>query len=372
MNDAIHIKSGDAVLQRFIAFPFVLYRHDSAWVPPLMFRERQRLSVEQNRFFKHAERELFLVLRGNRVVGRVSAVLEHGARPGLVGFFECEDDLPACRELMNAAQTWLSKRGAKHVEGPINLSTFEESGVLIEGHDRRPPFMTGHNPPYYAALFEALGFTKQRDTLAYERPLFEADGSPCLPPPGLLKAAALGEAQSLVHVRPIRLEQWDEEIAQVHHVLMETFRELEGHVALSLTEFAAMARQMKSIMDARLMLVAESGGRIVAFAFVFPDVNEVLVHLNGRLLPFGFVRAWWWRRRVRTASFKLAGVLAEHRKGGMAAHLALQVSLAAQRFGYRRMEMSVVLESNTRMREFVELQGTTPYLRYRIYGKALR
>lgn len=372
MSESVHIECGDGVLRRFIAFPFALYRDDAAWVPPLIAREKKRLSVTHNRFFKHAERELFLAVRGERVVGRVAAIHEP-QRPatGVFGFFECEDDLEACRALMEAAQAWLKQRGATAIEGPINLSTFDESGVLIEGHDRRPPFMTGHNPAYYSALFEALGFTKQRDTLAYERPLYEADGSPCLPPRGLLKAAMAGDAQPHVRLRPIRLDRWDEEIAQVHQVLMETFRELEGHVALSLAEFAAMARQMKPIMDPRLMLVAEAAGQIVAFAFVFPDINEVLAHLGGRMFPFGFLRAWWWRRRIRTVSFKLAGVLARYRKGGLAAHLALEVSLAAQRHGYQRMEMSVVLESNHRMREFVELQGTTVYRRYRIYGKAL-
>ncbi len=43
----------------------------------------------------------------------------------------------------------------------------EDCGLLIEGFDSSPFFMTTHNPPYYVDLFEAQGLRKARDLWAY-------------------------------------------------------------------------------------------------------------------------------------------------------------------------------------------------------------
>ena len=191
------------------------------------------------------------------------------------------------------------------------------------------------------------------------------------PPPGLVDAAKGSRARADVVVRPVRMDRWDEEIAKACDVMNASLAEVEGHVPVSQAEFAALARQFKTILDPRILLFAECQGQVVGFALLLPEVNEVLAHLGGRLFPFGWLKAWWYGRRIRTVSFKIAGVLPAHRKGGLAARLAIEASLAAQAIGYRRMEMSVVNESNRRMRDFIELQGAKPYLRYRLYRRAV-
>ncbi len=367
----VHSVETEADLDAFLKLPFDLYRGDAAWVAPLESRERFRLDARRNGFFRHAERALFLARRDGRVVGRIAAVHDEAdrTRTGMVGFFECEDDVQASNALFAAANAWLRARGATSVVGPKNLTEMDEFGVVVNGHTRRPPFMTGHSPAYYARLFLAAGFEKSRDTLAYERFLFEQDGRPSVPPEGLLRAAA--PAANEFTIRALDVRRWDEEVATACHIINASFEGMEGHAPFRLEEFAAIARELKPMVDPRLMLLAEHHGRPAGFAFLFPDVNEVLAAMNGKLYPFGWLKALWAKRRVSTASFKLAGVLPEHRKAGLAARLALEASVTAQRLGYRRLEMSVVNESNTRMRDFIALQGAVPYLRFRLFRKEL-
>jgi len=64
-------------LKRFIDLPFRLHREHPLWVPPLRIERRLFLSRRMNAFFSHGEAEYFLALRDGRVVGRISAQVDH-------------------------------------------------------------------------------------------------------------------------------------------------------------------------------------------------------------------------------------------------------------------------------------------------------
>jgi hypothetical protein len=64
-------------------------------------------------------------------------------------------------------------------------------------------------------------------------------------------------------------------------------------------------------------LLAEDGDRPVGFVLALPDLNQVLVHLNGRLFPFGIFKALWYRRRITQTCVVVLGVVKEYRKLGI-------------------------------------------------------
>jgi hypothetical protein len=147
-------------LRRFIDLPWRLFdrRRDPQWVPPLRLTVRDALDQRRNPFYADADRELFLARQGDRIVGRIAAIENrahnrfHEDRVGFWGFFECVDDQDAADALFDAAETWLAARGLQVMRGPMNPSTNYECGLLTEGFEYRPTFMTTWNPPYYATL----------------------------------------------------------------------------------------------------------------------------------------------------------------------------------------------------------------------------
>src|SRR5215216_3317676 len=64
-------------LMRFIKLPFRLYRGQPNWVPPLIYERKRHLDRKKNPFFEHAEVEYFLAVRDGKVVGRISADIDH-------------------------------------------------------------------------------------------------------------------------------------------------------------------------------------------------------------------------------------------------------------------------------------------------------
>ena len=55
----------------------------------------------------------------------------------MFGFLELEEDLEALRALLDAAAGWLRERGRDRMVGPMDFTMNDESGVLIEGFERR-------------------------------------------------------------------------------------------------------------------------------------------------------------------------------------------------------------------------------------------
>src|SRR5206468_1486296 len=83
------------------------------------------------------------------------------------GFFECEDDPEAAAALFAAAEGWVAARGLDTLRGPMNFSTNDDCGLLIDGFHRPPTILMPHNPPYYERLVEGSGFHKAKDLYAY-------------------------------------------------------------------------------------------------------------------------------------------------------------------------------------------------------------
>src|SRR5215470_8191011 len=150
----------------WLAVPFAVFSSDPAWVPPLNFIERRRISRSHAPFFTFGEAELFVTYRANRSIGRISAQINrrhlefHGDRCGHFGFFDCIDDPEAAQALVDAAATWLCTRGSSSMVGPMNFSLNEECGCLVAGFDTPPAMLMTHTRPWTGPLLERAGLSK--------------------------------------------------------------------------------------------------------------------------------------------------------------------------------------------------------------------
>ena len=108
-----------------------------------------------------------------------------------------------------------------------------------------------------------------------------------------------------------------------------------------------------------------------------PNLNEVLVELNGSLFPFGWLKMINRIRKhqIRTGRIPLMGVRKQFRNTPLGLALACLVIDAPRKVaiarGMKEVEMSWILEDNTAMRGILDGIGSQQYKRYRIYGKTL-
>ena len=95
MNITIKPVESRSDFNRFIAFPYKLYKGNKYWCPPMRMDERNTLSPKKNPAFDFCEAQYFLAFKGNEVVGRIAAIINRTANERwnekLVRFIQATD-----------------------------------------------------------------------------------------------------------------------------------------------------------------------------------------------------------------------------------------------------------------------------------------
>jgi GNAT superfamily N-acetyltransferase len=367
--------SGRRDLKAFIELPFRLHANHPLWVPPLRLERRLFLGRRTNAFFSHGEAEYFLARRDGRVVGRISAHVNHAFNDyqkknwGWFGFLELEDDQEALDRMLQAAATWLRARGKELMVGPASFAMNDESGVVIEGHELRPMILQPWQPPYYRERVEQAGLSKAMDLLMWN--LEVSDRDKVLPV--IFELAEKVQSEHGIRVRPMRRRQLRKDMDAFAEVYNAAWSQNWDFVPYSKKDLDAYAQELQLVFDKHWFMIAEreDTGEVVGMAITVPDLNQVLAKMNGRLLPFG-----WWHflnkgRIMDRVRVGFLGVKPEYQHTGVAAKLYVEHFNAAAARPQSGGEMGWILETNTAMNRGMEAMGGRVVKRYRVYEQAL-
>lgn len=364
----VRLVQSTADLRAFIRLPYALYRSDPNWVAPLRSEQWAQFDPRKNPMLAHCEYALFLVEQAGRVVGRVSAftdrlALEHWGQPiGLFGSYECVDDPQAARMLLGAAGDWLARRGMKTMRGPWSFAS-QEWGLVVEGFTPPPVILAPYNPPYYNDQLADFGLRKAMDLLVYE-----ADARKGYTfPERYLTLTEIVQKRYGVRVRPIDMHNLEQEVLVMLDMANRSISDNWGFYPVTGAEGRAMARDLKAIVNPKALLIAEdSAGRPIGFAMSLPDVNCLLRGLNGRLLPFGWLKLLTGLRRLNQYRIWALGVIPEY-QGKAIDTLLYRATYQAIFSKDLRVEINYVLETNDRMNNALLKLGVRPARRYRVY-----
>ncbi|NJC34217.1 GNAT superfamily N-acetyltransferase [Sphingomonas jejuensis] len=366
----------------FVDLPYRLYAADPNWIPPLKSEAAGLIDRKKNPFFGHADMALFLAERDGRVVGRISAHVDHlavtqpaeqgmGPGTGNWGLMEAEDEA-TFRLLIAAAEAWLKDQGMTRSLGPISLSIWEEPGLLVKGHDHAPTVMMGHHDARYEAWVTAAGYQPAKSLYTYELKIDQPF------PPLIERIVQAGEKNSKIRIRPVDKSRFDEEAAIILHILNDAWSSNWGFVPFTDEEVAYAGKQLKPIVFNDLIMIGELEGEPVAFMMTLPDMNEALRPLKGSLFPFGWAKLLWWLRapKVRTMRVPLMGVVKRLQASRMASQLAFMMieyirRSATTKYGATRGEIGWILDDNKGMRGIAEAIESRVNREYVIYDKQL-
>jgi hypothetical protein len=361
-------------IRDFLEVPFVTYANDPNWVAPLFLERKDHLDPKKNPYFQHADVQLFVAYRDGKPVGRISAQddrlrLEiHKDNRGQFGFFDCVDDPAVAAALTGAAEEWVKSRGRSGILGPFNFSINDEMGVLIEGFDTPPNVMMPHGRPHYPNLLEAQGFSKAKDVIAYHYTLGPQ-------PPFMQKVLKRALASSDFSVRPMNVKDMKNEIRLIRDIFNDAWSENWGFVEWTEAELDKLGKDLKLLVNGNFGYVSSYKGEPAAFVVTLPNLNEWISGMNGKLLPFNWLKLIGHVIRKKPDSYRMAlmGVRSKFHSTLAGSSLATLVIDAARSYHYARggktAELSWILEDNYPVRKIIEAFGATPYKTYRVYQK---
>jgi GNAT superfamily N-acetyltransferase len=363
----------------FLDLPYRLYRGHEHWIAPLRMSQKDILDTAHHPFYKTADVEMFLAERDGKAVGRIMAILNHahnefhGEKVGFFGFFEVERDMEAATALLDAARDWLRERGAEVLRGPVNPSTNYECALLIDGFDQDPVIMMSYNPPYYVEMLESYGLKKAMDLYAYfiDAEFFVASDK-------LKRVADRFRKKSGITLRLVNLKDFANEVQTLRKVYNDAWSRNWGFVPVSTEEFEHLAKDLKQIVDPKVVYIAEkhepesAEPRAVGFFLALPDLNRALKKINGRLLPFGLLKLLWYSRKIKFMRIITMGVVKELQNLGIAAIFYDEIYSKVPWHGYPKGEMGWVLENNVMMNRAADMIGGRLSKTYRIYEMEIK
>ncbi len=354
--------------KEFHNFPKRLYRDDLSWISPLDSVIEAIFDPLKNHTFNNGEAVRWILIdENNKTIGRVAAFIDRvrsdaNRQPtGGLGFFEVIEDKEAAFKLFDTAGEWLSSRGMEAMDGPVNFGENDNFwGLLVDGFMQQGYGMP-YNKKYYRDFFEAYGFRNYFEQYSYHRTVRGADNKIEYFPDRIMKVAewlTKRPGYTFSHFEFRNSRKYIEDMCEIYNTtwiyLKDDFTPLEPSI---LDEALQKARM---VIDEDLVWFAYYNSKPIGFFILFPDLNQILCHLNGKLhltdmIKFVYYKMTHEMTRMRAV---VGGVLRAHQNTGVEAAIFYKLyEVFKKKPWLKELELSWVGDYNPRMLATYEALG---------------
>jgi len=358
--------------QKFIDLEWKLNRSVPNWISPLRIERKKILSASKNPFFQHARMQLFLALKDNTPCGRIAAIINenhnafHNEQVGFWGFFQCINDQQVADALFQKAAVWIRSQGMVRMYGPLNPSTNDEAGLLIDGFDSPPYVLMPHNPENYTKLVDKAGNKKAMDLYAWHVNAAMAKESIT---DKMLRVSEKIKKKYDLRLSNFRVKNLEHDIRIIQEIYNNAWSDNWGFVPLTDAEIDHIAQSLKQLAREELLLVAYMNEEPIGFSITLPNINAVLAKIpNGRLFPSGIIKLITGIPKIKSVRVLILGVKKKYQFMGLGSIFYIETIRRALDMGIVEGEMSWILENNLTMNRAIEAVGSKIYKTYRIYS----
>lgn len=348
--------------KEFLDFPKQLYKDDPFWVCPLDNSIGSIFDPAKNHTFKNGVATRWILLdHDGKTIGRVAAFIDmvrsaaNSQPTGGMGFFEVIENKEAAFMLFDTAKAWLSAREIEAMDGPVNFGENDNNwGLLVEGFMQQAYGMP-YNKKYYRDYFEEYGFKNYFEQYSYHVPVDKF-------PDRLMKIAewiAKRPGYSFRHFELRNSQKYVNDIVEVYNSAWSAFK--DDFTPLDPAILEESLKKAEFIIDEEIIWFAYFNDKPIAFFILFPDVNQILKHLNGKLHPWNLVKVLYYKfthemTRMRAV---VGGVHPNYQNSGVESAIFLKLfKVIAKKPWFKELELSWVGDFNPKMIAIYEAIGS--------------
>ncbi|SHG11262.1 hypothetical protein [Dysgonomonas macrotermitis] len=340
--------------KKFVKFPITLYKDNPYYVPALILDELETLNPAKNPAFEFCEQQLFLAYRGDEIVGRIAAIINHRAnekweqKNARFGFVDFIDDNEVVDALFSAAEKWAKDKGMTAIQGPMGFTDLDHEGLLIYGYDRLSTMATTYSHPYYKEQIERLGFEKDVDWHEYYIPVPQE-----VPERHQRIAKIVADKFGLKILKFQNIKQVTPYVDKLFNLLNVAYTPLYGFVPLTKKQIDYYVKMYVPLLrwDVVTIIIKEETDEVVGFGIGMPSLSRALQKSKGKLFPFG------WYHLLKGLKSKsnpivdllLIGIAPEYQGKGVNAMIFADFIPSSYKSGFRFAESNPELESNNKV-----------------------
>ncbi len=339
-----------------------IYKNDSNWVCPLDFEIEGIFDPSKNKFFQHGEASRWILLDKNKkYLGRIAAFINENKvnqweqATGGIGFFECVNNQIAANKLFDTTKKWLIERDIKAMDGPINFGeNFNHWGLLVDGFSQQAYGMPYHHQ-YYKELFENYGFK-----VFFKQYTYHLDITIPFPERFWRIAERVVNKPDIecLHFNYANKKKFLNDLVEIYNDTWQTVK--KDATAIDYKELDTMLSEAKDIIEEKFIWFVYKNNEPAAFFIMFPDVNQILKHLNGKLnfinkLKFAYYK---WTKTITRSRVLVMGVKPQFQRMGLESAIFYQLKKVFDGMPhYNEIELSWVGDYNPRMIKLFENTG---------------
>ncbi len=351
-----------------------IYKNDPYWVCPLDDTVNAIFDPKRNVFFNHGEACRWILYADDEKtpIGRVAAFINkkkaynYQQPTGGMGFFECIDDIRAAFILFDKAREWLSDRGMQAMDGPINFGENDNFwGLLVEGF-MHPGFGMNYNHPYYKDFFEKYGFKFYFEQVSNHLDLTKPF------PERFWKIANWIRQKPGYVFEHFSFKNQEKYINDFKLIYDDTWQFHENFTPINPEDLRRTLKNAKPIFEEEFTWFVYFEDEPIAFLVMFPDVNQILKHLNGKLHLWNKIRFLFLNKlkTITRARITIMGVRPKFQKSGVESAIFWHLQqVMNKKPWYTELELSWVGDFNPKMRALHESVGGKFAKRHITYRK---
>ena len=361
-------------LKAFIDFPYRLYQGNKYYVPQLKKDIADTFSKNKNPAFEFCEAKYWLAYKGDKVVGRIAAIVNHAFiekwenKYMRFGWIDFEEDEEITKALLGQVEMWANEKEMTAVHGPLGFTNFDYAGLLIKGFNQLGTFATIYNHPYCPLFIERAGYSKDVDWVEYKIKL------PDVVPEKLEKIAAIVQKRYQLHV--VRLRTTKDLLSyakDIFRLINSAYADLYGMVTMTEKQIEYNTRKYLSFIRPDFVsLVLDKNDELAAFGITMPSLSLALQKAKGSLYPVGFIHILKAFRKNNFADLCLVAVRKDLQGKGVNAILMSELTKSYIKNGIEFAESNPELEENTKVQSIWEYYDTVQHKRRRCYIKYLQ
>lgn len=338
----------EADLNQFIRFPMELYKNNKNYVPPLIKEEKNVWNPVENAALSYSEAKKFLVLKNNKVAGRIAVIInrkeveELDIKKVRFGWLDFINDYEVSKALIFIAVNFAKEHNIKKIEGPMGFTNLDKAGMLTMGFDKIATMIGLYNFEYYPQHLEKLGLVKEKEWVEFEM------NFPTVLPEKVRKFSSLIAEKYKLKVLDFKNKQEILPLVEpMFKLLDQTYNTLSTYTPISDEQIKTYREKYFPFIDKNYVIcVEDEHHELVAFAITMPSYSKALQKANGKLFPFGWFHFWQASKKNDRANFYLIGIHPDYQRRGVTAIIFKEIFVRFSKMGIKFAETNPELEEN--------------------------